>query len=364
MTASTNALSNPAFRLFTAGSVCFFCGWWLQRVTLAWAVWSNSSSAFWLALLGLAEILPLLVLNPISGALADRVNRLDILKWSQVFAAAVSVILMISSLFFDLSPNFALLMFSLRGAINALYLPAALAIVPSLIDKRQLNSAIGINSVVINASITIGPSLAGFILLYSNAYVAYALSALLHVIFFCLLFAIPREATHPPRINVFSQMFAGHSYAFKHAGIRTMLLMFLVATLGGRSLIDLLPAFAGLTPQTGLQLLSFFFGAFGLGATAGSIWMSIVGADKGKSIRAYVSAALFVMIIAAALFSGVANFLVSIPAAFVLGFTIAINGIGTQTIIQYEVADAFRGRVMALYAFIFRAGWAPPPCSA
>ena len=53
MTASKNALSTKAFRLFTMGSVCLFCGWWLRRVTLAWAVWSSSSSPFWLGIWGL-----------------------------------------------------------------------------------------------------------------------------------------------------------------------------------------------------------------------------------------------------------------------------------------------------------------------
>ena len=271
MTASTNALSTKAFRLFTVGSLCFFCGWWLQRVTLAWAVWSSSSSPFWLGILGLAEIVSLLILTPISGAVADRTNRLDILRWCQVFAVAISATLVISNLFFEFSPTLGVFMFAARGAINAFYLPTALAFVPGLIEERQLNSAIGINSVVINASITIGPSLAGFILLYSNADMAYALSALLHIAFFCMLFAVPRTETHQHRTRFFLDMLAGYSYAFRHTGIRTMMFMFFVATLGGRSLIDLLPGFAGLVPQTGLQLLSLFFGAFGVGATAGAI---------------------------------------------------------------------------------------------
>jgi predicted MFS family arabinose efflux permease len=113
--------------------------------------------------LGLAEILSLLILTPISGALADRTSRLDILRWCQVFAVAIFATLIICNLFFEFSPTLGVFIFPARGAINAFYLPTALGFVLSLIEERQPNYAIGINSVVINASITIGPSLAGVI---------------------------------------------------------------------------------------------------------------------------------------------------------------------------------------------------------
>jgi predicted MFS family arabinose efflux permease len=362
MATALTALSDKPFRLFTIGSLCFCCAWWLQRTTLAWAVWSSLASPFWLGLTGFAEIVPLLILMPISGALADRYDRVYILRWCQIFSVLISLVLVVVSIFFRMTPELGLIMFCARGAINALYLPASLAIVPQLVKNQHLNSAIGVNSIVLNVSVAIGPGMASIILLHSSAAVAYGLSALLHAAFLGLLFAIPHESSASPQQrstrSTFADVFTGYKSAFSRPSIRTMLLIYLIATLGGRSLMDLLPGFAGLVPQKSLQLLSWLFGAFGVGATLGSVWMSIISADKGNALRPYVSIGLFVMIVAAGSLAGSPGYFISISSAFVLGFTIAVNGIGTQVVIQHEAADAVRGRIMALYTFIFRAGWA------
>jgi predicted MFS family arabinose efflux permease len=355
----SNALASRDFRFFVAGSVCYFCGWWLQRVTLAWSIWSTSRNPLWLGIFGFAEIVPIFVLTPLSGVLADRIDRINVLRTCQVLAAAIVIALAFLSIAGHLGAWLAVVMFSLRGAVNALYLPAALAFAPSLIDRQQLSSAISINSVVSNASLTVGPSLAGLLLLYSTPDVAYALSAILNVVFLALLFLISgRPLPRGVRTNAFCEATAGLSYAMKHAGIRSMLLIFLVVTLGARSLIDLLPGFAGLVTVAGPKVLSLFTGALGLGATSGSIWMSIAGYRDTAVIASYLANAFLIAIVAILLFASSDNLLVAIPAAFVIGLTIAINGIGTQTIVQQEVDETFRGRVMALYTFIFRAGWA------
>jgi predicted MFS family arabinose efflux permease len=352
-----NALSSPEYRRFTLGSICYFSGWWLQRVTIGWTIWQLSKSPLWLGVLGATEVVPIVLLSPFVGLL-DRIRRITILRYCQVLAAFVSFCLAGLSMTGRLSITSAIAIFLVRGAINTVYLPAALAFAPTLIAKRQWHSAISVNSVVINLSLTLGPGMAGLILAYSSADVAYAISALLNLSYLLLLYTLPGgEAPARSDGNLLQAAVAGLAYALRQAEIRTVLIIFLTACLCVRSIIDLLSGFAGILPSGGPKLLSLLSSALGLGALLGAVWMSYKSSVSELDLNSYLTKSTVIMAVALMIFSSTEVLPIVTMALFVMGCTIAINGIATQTIIQLDVEEHLRGRLMAIYSIIFRGGW-------
>lgn len=352
-----NALASPEYRRFTLGSICYFSGWWLQRVAIGWTIWQSSKNPLWLGVLGATEVVPIVLLSPFAGLL-DRIRRMTILRYCQVLAALVSFCLAALSMTGNLSVVTAVAVFLIRGAINTIYLPAALAFAPTLIAKRQWHSAVSVNSVVINLSLTLGPGAAGLILAYSSANVAYIISALLNLFYLLLLYTLPAGAAPAPSDgNLLRAAVAGLAYAIRQAEIRTTLIIFLAACLGVRSIIDLLSGFAGTLPSGGPKLLSLLSAALGLGALLGAAWMSYKSSVSEIDLNSYLLKSFVIMAVALMIFSSMAVLPIVTAAIFVMGFTIAINGIATQTIIQLAVEESLRGRLMAIYSITFRGGW-------
>src|SRR5215472_16022890 len=353
-----NALASAQYQRFIVGSICYFCSWWLQRVTIAWTIWKMSNSPIWLGALGATEVVPIILLGAFSGAVLDRIPRMDVLRASQVAAVTTSISLAFLSSADLLSVPIALLIFFIRGAVNTVYLPAAMALAPLLIEKDQLNSAISVNSIVINLSMTLGPGAAGLLLLYASPPLAYICSALLNAAYLLLLFTISgRDA--PPRAgkSLLAEAYAGLVYAIRHRMIRAALVIFFAASFCIRSMIDLLSGYSGILPHGGPQALSILSSALGVGALAGSAWMSWTSSTRDIDVRTYITRGFVAMTFAGAAFSLSDNLVTAACAVFIMGFTIALNGIGTQTVIQHEVDEAFRGRLMAIYSIIFRGAW-------
>ena len=350
------AFASRNYRVFAAGNAISLIGTWLQRVAVGWLAWQLTHSGTWLGLVAFADLFPTVVLSPWAGALADRRDRVRVIWLSQI-AAMLQASLLALLTGFDIITIWSLFALAfLLGIANAINQPARLALIPSLVERVNLPSAVAINSIIFNSARFIGPALAGVVIAEGSVALAFAINAASYIAFLVALARLDRidDDGQPARRNFLRAVTEGYLYAARHEGIGAMLLLMAVTSLGTRGFIQLLPGFADQVFGRGPQALAWMTATVGLGAIFGGLWMVRRPAIAGLTSVVFANT----LLMAAALlgFTATAKFWVALPCLAVAGFGLVVSGIGAQTLVQSAVDTAMRGRVMALYGTIFRGG--------
>jgi MFS family permease len=350
------ALAHRNYRVYASGNAVSLIGFWLQRVAIGWLTWTLTHSGTWLGLVSLADFFPIVVLSPVAGALADRHDRVGIIRLTQIVATAQACLLAVLVYSGSITIHLLFGLTLLLGISNGFAQPARLALIPTLVDREALPSALAINSIIFNLARFVGPAIAGVIIARISVGAAFAANAGTYLVFMLAmtqLRGLPAVAIHA-RQGLFRASFEAYAYASRHAGIAPMLLLFTVTTIGTRGFVELFPGFADSVFERGAAGLSMLTSTVGLGAIGGSVWMLLRPAIAG--LTGLVFAATLVICVAILAFTATDQFFLALPCVFVAGAAMTITGIGAQTLIQVAVESHMRGRVIALYGVIFRAG--------
>ena len=192
-----SALANDNYRYYAAGNVLSHFGTWIQRVGMGWLAWELTESPFWLGAIGFADMVPAMVLAPFAGAIADRVNRLKGIQFTQLLALLQALILTFLA-YTSMATNWWLFGLALfRGVVMSFNQPIRFSLLPSLVERRDLPSAIAINSISFNLARSLGPVLASLIIAIWGVGAAFFINALSFLIFIISLYAI--DLVIPPR---------------------------------------------------------------------------------------------------------------------------------------------------------------------
>jgi len=353
---AVQALGSRNYRHYVIGNGVSLCGTWMQRVAVGWLAWQLTHSGTWLGVIAAADLVATVLLGPIAGALADRLERLRVARIVQLVAALRGVVLA-GLIAFDLVDIETLFAFTLlQGFINAFDGPTRLALVPSLVDRAGLSSALAINSIVFNLARFVGPVGAGFAIEHGGNALVFALNAMSYLWFFAALMTIRLERVDPvaSERGLLRSTAQGVAYAVRPPGIGPILLLLLVSAVGLRGVVELLPGFADAVFARGAQGLAWLTAMVGLGAMVGGIWMIRRGAGKG--LPKLVIAHLGWSAIAMAGFAATDIFWIAALCLFATGFAMVVTGVGGQTLLQSTMDPAMRGPVMSLYGTIFRGG--------
>jgi len=350
------ALSHRNYRVYVSGNAVQLTGTWLQRVSCGWLAWTLTHSGAWLGLMSMGEFLPVLFLAPLAGVMADRRDRVTILRITQLIACGQAILLaiLVSTDLINIYLLLALVM--LLGINQGIAQPARLALIPTLVDRDALPSALAINSIVFNGARFIGPAIAGVIIAHIGIGASFAVNALSYIAFqisLANLRDIPKLPT-PPAQNVLRASLDAFAYASRHPGIAPMLLLFAVTTIGTRGFIELFPGFADNVFHRGPGGLAMLTSTVGLGAIFGGTWMLIRSQISG--LTTIVLANTLIMSLAIIAFTATDGFVMALPCVFIASTAMVVTGIGAQTLIQASTERSMAGRVMALYGMIFRAG--------
>jgi predicted MFS family arabinose efflux permease len=245
------------------------------------------------------------------------------------------------------------------GIASGVAQPSRLALIPTLVDRESLASALAINSVIFNLARFIGPALAGIVIAEIGIAAAFAANAASYIAFIAFQISLLNLRGLPPppavvRQNALRASVEAFSYACRHSGIGPMLLIFVVTTIGTRDFIELFPGFADRVFGRGPQGLAMLTSTVGLGAICGASWMVLRSAITG--LANVVLVCTLIMSLAILAFTATDAFYLALPCVFVAGAMMTITGTGAQTLVQAAVDARMSGRVMALYGMIFRAG--------
>jgi predicted MFS family arabinose efflux permease len=350
------AFAHRNYLVYVSGNSISLIGWWLERVAVGWLTWTLTHSGAWLGLISLADFLPVLFLAPFAGVLADRRDRVRTIRltqWIGCVQASLLAILVVSDAM-TIEILFALVL--MLGIASGVAQPSRLALIPTLVDRGSLASALAINSVIFNLARFIGPALAGIVIAEIGIAAAFAANAVSYIAFQISLLNLRGLPPLPAvsRQNVLRASVEALSYACRHPGIGPMLLLFVVTTIGTRGLIELFPGFADRVFDRGPQGLAMLTSTVGLGAICGASWMVLRSTITG--LANVVLVCTLIMSLAILAFTATDTFYLALPCVFVAGAMMTITGTGAQTLIQAAVDARMSGRVMALYGMIFRAG--------
>ena len=354
---SNSALTSRNYRTYLYGATLSLHGVWIQRLALGWHAWELTGSAFIVGLLASAQFLPLIVLTPFFGVLADRASVRGAAILVQALLAATALILGLLTVTGRMTTEWLLLLAFAHGIANSAYSPVRHSLIPHLVSPNKFPSAVAINAIVFNVSRLIGPAIAGVVVAIYGLGAAYFINALTYLPMILVMFVlrIEEEEPHPSmRDPYLSQLLEGLRYTRDHAPIRQVILLAAVSNFFGRGVLELMPAFAALIFAGGPDELAALMAAAGVGAILASLLFS--SRSFGAHLHHVVVIGAFGVGVSTLLFAFVSNLVTGVIVVALLGLFTSIVAIGSQTEVQVSVENRLRARVMSMWTITIVGG--------
>jgi MFS family permease len=353
------ALRHRNFRLFFSGQSISLIGTWMTRIATSWLVYRLTGSALLLGLVSFAGQIPTFLLAPFAGVLVDRLNRRNLLVWTQVLAAVQSLGLAVLTLAKVITIREILALCVFQGLINAFDMPGRQSFLVQMVDDKQdLQNAIALNSSMVNLARLVGPALAGLVIGAVGEGYCFAIDGVsyLAVILSLLLMRVRVAPSKRATTSMLEQLKEGWSYVTGFRPIRTILTLFAVMSLMGMPFVVLMPIFASQVLHGGPHTLGYLMGASGVGALVSAISLTLRKSVRGLTTMIQISAALFGT--GLILFGLSRSLVLSLLLMLVVGFGMMQGLAASNTVIQTLVPEDKRGRVMSYYTVAF-VGMAP-----
>jgi MFS family permease len=354
------ALRHRNFRLFFSGQSVSLIGTWMTRIATGWLVYRLTGSALLLGLVGFVGQIPTFLLAPFAGVWVDRLNRRNVLLWTQVLAAVQSLLLAGLTLSGRITIWEVLVLSAFQGLINAFDMPGRQAFMVQMVEDRQdLGNAIAINSSMVNMARLVGPSLAGIVIAAFGEGYCFLIDGLSYfaVIASLALMSIePRPRRSGPAASMLEQLKEGWVYVSGFPPVRTILLLFALVSLMGMPYVVLMPIFAAQVLHGGPHTLGMLMGASGVGALVSALSLAVRKTVLGLGRMIPIAAASFGT--GLVLFGLSQSLWFSMLLMLVTGFGMMQGMAASNTIIQTIVPEDRRGRVMSYYTMAF-VGMAP-----
>ena len=331
-------------------------GTWMQFTAMGFYVarmaGSQHQAALDLGILGAARAIPVLLLSPPAGVVADRLPRRRVLFVTNVTMALAALLLALLATVHRLEIISLVLLSALNSAANAFDSPTRQSWVPLLVDREHVGNAVGLNSVAFNAPAVIGPALAGVLIVWvgvAGAFYFNAGATLAVVAAVMMMRPSPPSATTvgEPTLHAMRQ---GIAFIVRHPALRWIILAQFVTALFTRPYSQLIAAYAVNVLHAGARGLGWAVSAIGVGGFGGALITayfagrerrSLLWLQSGMLMSAGVFALAFVPALALAL-----------PVLFAIGVgTLALLG-ATNTLIQTLSPEDVRGRALSIYTMI------------
>ncbi|HEX2513741.1 MAG TPA: MFS transporter [Chloroflexota bacterium] len=349
------ALHHRGFALLWVGLLVSNTGTWMQGTAQSYLVYQLTSSPLALGALGLAFALPMLFLPPLGGVVADRIDRLALMRLTNVLWMGLTLVLAVLTWTGAVTYWQILLASFLSAVLLAFDNPTRQALVPDLVPREDILSAISLNAVVFTGASLVGPALAGLILgayatrLEQGAAIVFGLNAVSYLaVLLPLLWWIrvpPRRREGPPA-SIGADLVEGLRYVKHRRPLVLLLLLTAVTSVFGRSFSQLMPVFAQDVLAVGPRGLGLMYSAPGAGTLLGGTVLAAIGqVGRPRRLVAGATAAFTLTIFGFALS---ASFPLSLLLLFLGGVASTVAGATIATLLQGQAPGRLRGRVMSL----------------
>ncbi|MDQ1402313.1 MAG: hypothetical protein QOG03_629 [Actinomycetota bacterium] len=350
------ALRHRDFRVVWLGAMASNIGTWMQNIALGAFAYHLTKSAGFVAIIGFAQLGPLLLLSIVGGALADAFDRRRVLVAAQTEQMVVSFVLAWVAAH---HPSQGLLFACVLaiGIGNAINAPAFSAVLPQLVEREDLSGAVSLQSVQMNLSRVIGPAIGGIILPFVGVPGVFAINALtyLFAIGTLLVVRLPPVPVQPHGGGGLSRLVGGFREAKRDRLVGRILITITTISFFSLPFIGLMPVLAarnlGIANPVKSTAYGVLYACFGLGAAFGAVSVGtvLVRARREQIVRV----GLLVFAGFLAIFGFLHNLTAAYPIVFLVGLFYFATVTALSTLLQEHLADAVRGRVMALWIMGF-----------
>ncbi|MEW5873152.1 MAG: MFS transporter [Chloroflexota bacterium] len=347
------ALKYPNFRLWFFGQIISLFGTWMQNTAQGYLIYELTRSPAFLGYVGVAAGLPSWLFMLYGGVIADRISRRKLMVYTQTAMMLLAFIL--AGLVFTnlVRPWHILVLAFALGVANAFDAPARLALIPELVEREDLTNAIALNGTMFNLATIIGPAAGGLIYAWFGPGWCFTINAVtfLAVIAALLLMQLgePRQRVrHAPPL---ADMVEGMRFVIGSRVVRALIIVLGMTTLFGFSFVNLLPAWAVDVLGGDAATNGWLRSAQGVGALISALAIASLGRFNYRGKLLTIGTFAFPsMLLVFSLVNVVPLALLGI--ACVGGAVVLIMNLA-NSLVQDNVPDEMRGRVMSIYSLTF-----------
>jgi MFS family permease len=343
------------FRVLWFGAFTSTVGNWMQQVAQSWLVFELTNSEFYLGLDYFFGQLPILLLTLIGGVVADRYDRRRVLLGSQLIQMATAFTLAVLVYVNKIFVAEILLLSFIAGLGQAFGGPAYQALIPSLVQKKDLPNAIALNSIQFNLARVVGPLLAGATLAAWGGAACFGLNGLSFLVVIVAILSMTIRHTPPAeQKSMVDELKGGLRYTRGEPTIVALTVLGGLTTFLGLPLLTFLPVFARDIFHGDINRFSHMMSFSGAGAVCGALIVAWLGRfhHMGRALLTTQAAfGLLVTVFAMTRIGWLSDLLL-----FFTGATLLMTFSMTASLVQLIVPDHLRGRVMSIYMVSFRGG--------
>jgi MFS family permease len=346
-----SALSIPNFRRYFYGQTTSLVGTWMQSVAQSWLVFTITHSSTAIGGVLALQTLPVLILGPYAGVIADRVDKRHLMIVLQSFMGVQALVLGVLAVTHVVRFWEVCVLAVVLGLNNTFENPSRQSFVLEMVGPDEVRNAVSLNSTMVNAARAVGPAVAGLLIATVGVGVCFLVNSVSFIAVVYSLVSMDESALKPskPTERAKGQLREGLRYVARTPRLGVPLLMMgIVGTLAYEFQVTL-PVVAKQTFHGGAATYGFLTASMGIGAVVGGL----VTATRGRT-------GLRTLTLAGAMF-GIAILVASVAPVLALEF-VALGAVGWGSVtflatgnstLQLEADPSMRGRVMALWAVAF-----------
>jgi MFS family permease len=319
----------------------------MQTIAQSWLVLELTGSGTALGTVIAVQFLPTLLLSPLGGMLADRLNKRRLLISCQALASILALLLGVLTVTGSVELWMVFLIVGASGIVTAIENPTRQTFVIEMVGPADISNAVVLNSIVINGARVVGPAIGGLVIVGLGTGICFVLNSVSYVAVIGALLFIRREDLFPAiRVDrAPGQLRDGFRYAWHNRSLRTTLIMLSVVGILTIEFPTTLPMFSEFTFGAGAGGLAMMTALMGLGAMVGGLFVASWGDPTPK--RLVVVYGLFgFMTCAVSLMPTIGLVYLLMPALGAASLAVITL---SNTTLQLDSDPQYRGRVMALF---------------
>ncbi|MEZ4503484.1 MAG: MFS transporter [Dehalococcoidia bacterium] len=369
------ALSFSPFRWYLGAMIWWNAAMSMQMLVRGYLAYHLTGSFAALGTVGLGSAIPMLLLSPFGGVVADRTSRRAVLQVGQLFSLVVALVVA-ALLFADMLTFWHLVLASVaQGTMMALVMPSRQSFLPEVVGMQRLMNAIPLQSASMNVMQLIGPTVGGFLIDWLGAGSVYSVMAAMYAMSVLLLFAVksltpeqleasrraqparggatgrgggrPAAARGGARGNPLKDLRSGLAYAARDHVILSVLAFAFLGSVLGMPIRMLLPGYVAEVFGDAGSTLGIMQMGMGFGALVGSLVLASLRLERHRGL--IFAGSVTLMGVSMILFSMLGVFWMAWLSILAIGVASAGRMTLSQMLIQDYVEEEYRGRVMSLF---------------
>ena len=346
---AVSALRHRNYRLYWFGQLSSVLAQNMEGIAQSWLVLELTNSPLLLGLTGMAFAIPTITLTLLGGVIADRADRRRIMIFSQLGSASIFFTLATLVLFEWIALWHVMTLAFLSGCIRAFDRPSRMALLPQMVPREDIPNAVAVGGTIWQLNRLVGPAVAGLLIYLVGIGPTYYFCFFASLSAVCMWLGIrfEHQPTGVAAGGLLQHMMEGLNFIRKNEIYYTFISMTFFNSVFGMSYLILMPVFARDVLSVGSQGFGFLQSAGGLGALCGVLAVACFSHSRAKGRQAINGAIIFGILLI--IFALSKSYPLSLILACALGIASQFYITMINAILQVNLPDQLRGRVMGIY---------------